>query len=165
MSSEPGKGTAFRVQLPLVEVPVVQVTKPETDEWTGAGTVLVVDDDVTVRLVAQDTLEACGLEVLMAEDGVQALEIFRERADDISFVLLDLLMPRMDGGETCRALREIRPDVRVVLTSGYGEQEAFERFSIEGLAGFVKKPYFPDDLVRAIRHVLEGASLGQDAAS
>ena len=85
-------------------------------------------------------LELSGFEVLQAEDGVVALEIFQEKGDSIDCVLLDFSMPRLNGEETFRELRKIQPDVRVVLCSGYTELEILERFGEAGFAGFVKKP-------------------------
>ncbi|HMO95988.1 MAG TPA: response regulator, partial [Tepidiformaceae bacterium] len=90
-------------------------------------TVLVVDDDETVRSVTRRMLEHAGYTVLQAGDGIQALEAYRENPG-IDLVLLDMTMPHMDGEETFRELRRLSSDIRVVLTSGYNEQDATERF-------------------------------------
>ncbi len=100
------------------------------------------------------TLERSGFEVLLAEDGREAVRIFEDRADDISVVILDMTMPHMDGEDTFRELRRIRPDVMVILSSGYNEREVTRRFVGKGTAGFIQKPYKPLDLVGMVRELL-----------
>ncbi len=121
---------------------------------TGSGTVLVIDDEEIVRRTAQATLERFGYKVLLADDGLQGVKRFRELAADIDLVLLDMTMPVMSGEETFRELRLIRPDVRVILSSGYNEVEAIRRFTGKGLAGFVQKPYTSARLAEAVNSVL-----------
>ena len=99
--------------------------------WRGSGKILVVDDEATVLVVAQRSLEHLGFEVLLAENGKQAIQVFKENADEIQVVLLDLTMPHMGGEETFDALRRIRPDVPVVLSSGYPEERAKAGFRAE----------------------------------
>jgi CheY-like chemotaxis protein len=142
--SEPGKGSAFKVLFPVVPAePENQENKIQEEKriWQGSGLVLLVDDDETVRQVGKRMLERLGFEVILAADGQEAIETFRRRADQIRCVLLDLTMPRLDGEECFRELRRIRDDVRVVVTSGYNEQEVTQRFTGKGLAGFVQKPF------------------------
>ena len=95
-----------------------------------------------------------GLEVLTAVDGEDALRVFRREGASISAVLLDMTMPKLDGLATFRELRRIRPDVRVILCSGFSEQEIAERFAGEGLAGFLQKPYGLERLRKALARVL-----------
>ena len=123
--------------------------------WRGSGTVLVVDDEETVRTMAKKVLQRGGFTVLTAKDGQEALEVFRDRADEILLVLLDLTMPRLNGEETLQELRRIRPDVKTILSSGYDEQKVANRFAGKGLAGFVQKPYRPRELIKAIRQVVD----------
>jgi two-component system, cell cycle sensor histidine kinase and response regulator CckA len=157
--SEPGKGSTFRVLFPAVPgEPEDQEKKirEEKQSWQGNGLVLLVDDDGTVRQVGEQMLERLGFEVISAADGQEALECFRRRADQIRCVLLDLTMPHLDGEECFRELRGIRKDVRVVVTSGYNEQEVTQRFTGKGLAGFVQKPFTLNTLRKTLRSVLEG---------
>ena len=91
----------------------------------------------------------------MATDGREGIEIFREHADDLACVLLDLTMPHMSGEQTLEAIRAIRPDVRVVLSSGYDKRSATKRFAEKGLAGFVQKPYQKATLLAKIRAAVE----------
>jgi len=91
-------------------------------------------------------LESFGFTVLTAQDGEVGVQVFREYQDEISAVLLDMTMPKMDGEECYRALRTIDPDVTVILSSGYNQQDATNRFAGKGLAGFIQKPYLPNAL-------------------
>jgi CheY-like chemotaxis protein len=158
--SEMGRGSTFKVMLPAAALldqsgaePSHGSTAPAAAE-TRALTVLVVDDDETVRSVTRRMLEHAGYTVLQAADGVEALEIYGANPG-IDVVLLDMTMPHMDGEETFRELRRISGDVKVVLTSGYNEQDATERFAGKGLAGFIQKPYRPAELVAKITETAE----------
>jgi len=102
-------------------------------------------------------LEHTGFTVLTAADGREAVAIFRRHAPTVRAVLLDLTMPKMDGAATARELRQIRPDVRIVLTSGYTAEEATRQFTDRDLAGFLQKPYGLKDVIAAVRGALEPA--------
>ena len=95
--------------------------------------------------------------VSCAEDGAQGLEVFGAHDGQFDLVLLDLTMPRMDGEHTFAELRQARPDVRVLITSGYDEQESTRRFSGGGIAGFVQKPLRHDELLNAVKRALAGS--------
>ena len=122
--------------------------------------ILVVDDEESVRTFAKRLLERHGFSVVTAKDGREAMEVFQARCDEIVAVVLDLTMPHMGGEETFRELRRLRADVRVILTSGYNEQEVTNRFVGKGLAGFVEKPFGPGKLIGVVRQVLT-AGAGQ----
>ena len=115
---------------------------------------LVVDDGAMVREFATDVLAAAGIEVEVACDGAEALEVFRRAADEFAVVLLDMTMPVMSGEETLAELRRIRPDVQAILSSGYSEQEASAKFAGGPAAGFLQKPYTPQQLLLKIRELL-----------
>jgi len=146
--SEPGKGTTFKVLLPALPVALEPAAPaPSAQEtWSGQGCVLLVDDEETLRALGQAMLERLGFEVVLASDGREALERYQEHRDHIDLVMLDLTMPRMDGEEAFRQLRQVNPEVRVVLCSGYTEQDVTARFAGKGLAGFIQKPYTLQDL-------------------
>jgi CheY-like chemotaxis protein len=145
--SELGRGSTFRLLLPAAGAgSEAKAERPPTPHWHGQGTVLVIDDEESVRQVAGKMLKALGFQVLSASEGEEGLRIFRAHSDAISCVLLDLTMPRMDGEETFRELRRIEPDVCVILMSGFNEQEAGARFVGKGLAGFLQKPFTPEEL-------------------
>jgi len=154
--SEPGRGTAFRILLPATHGPATMpaVTEAAIDPWRGAGTVLVVDDEATVLVAATRMLELLGFTVLTAHDGREAAERFRADPAGIRAVLLDLTMPHLDGEGTFRELRQIRPDVRVLLMSGFDELEAVNRFVGKGLAGFLQKPFRVEDLRVRMKEIL-----------
>ncbi|MBN2307343.1 MAG: response regulator, partial [Candidatus Hydrogenedentes bacterium] len=153
--STPGKGTTFTAFFPAA-----RSLSKEPDTARGpeqgalpsmSGTVLLVDDETSVRAVGREMLEAAGLTVLTASSGAEALEQMSEHADEIGCVLLDVTMPRMSGEETLRALREIREDVRVIMCSGYSQQEVGAQFADKGVAGVVHKPYRIADLLRVLQ--------------
>jgi len=121
-------------------------------EWTGDGTVLVVDDEEPVRYVCQLILEQRGFKVLTATNGQEAVEIYRERADEIDLVLLDMMMPNMSGDQTFKMLREIDASVRVVLSSGFPEDEISDDVNFNPNA-FIQKPFLPDELIKTISAV------------
>ena len=156
VQSEPGEGSTFTVLLPCVDEVEQEEDAQQTDadSLTMPGTILLVDDDHSVRHMARRMLERLGLVVLDAEGGEQALEIYGLHAGQISVVILDMTMPKMDGQETFRRLRLIDPSVKVVLSSGYSEQIAAERFDDESLAGFLQKPYRQVELVLCLKSVL-----------
>ncbi len=155
--SEPRKGSTFNVLLPSTTSatePNATVPPPGVG-WQGTGTVLVIDDEPDVRIIATRMLERFGLTVLMAHDGATGVELFRTHADSIVCVLLDMTMPKLDGQETFRLIQQIKPDVRVVLMSGYNEQEVISRFADKGIAAFLPKPFTPSDLRAKLQSVLE----------
>ena len=157
--SEPARGTTFKVLLPAAESdkpPVPQSGgSPQHSDWKGAGTILLVDDEESVRNLGNRMLERLGFKVLIAMDGQQAVEAFRELHNEIVLVILDLTMPYMDGEETFRELRRIDPKVRVIMSSGYTESEIIPRFAGKRLSGFLQKPYTLDTLTQRLRDVLD----------
>jgi PAS domain S-box-containing protein len=155
--SEVGRGSTFRVLFPAVEgaPDSFRGTAGLQTGWRGSGTILVVDDDGAVRSVARRILERAGFRVLVASDGVDGITVFREHINEVCAVMLDVTMPRMGGEEAFRQLRQLAPEVRVLLSSGYSAQEATSRFAGKGLAGFVEKPFTPQELITRLRLVLE----------
>jgi len=154
--SRPGQGTTFKVLFPATaRRPELHPAPPPAD-LTGRGTVLIVDDEEIVRRTAAHALQRYGYTTLAAEDGARAVEFFRARSGGIALVLLDLTMPVMGGEDALRELQRIDPAVKVLLTSGYNEVEAVQRFAGKGLAGFIQKPYTSADLARKVKEVLAG---------
>ena len=152
--SEDGWGTTFKILLPCAEGSAEVLAEEVGDAplWSGSGRVLVVDDDETVRVTTARMLEACGFTTQLAPDGREGVEAFREAGGDFALVVLDLTMPHLDGEEAFRAITALKPDARVLLMSGFNEQEAIARFTGKGLAGFLQKPFtFP-----ALREKLHG---------
>ena len=154
--SEPGKGTSFKIYLPATGKSAADsavTTVPAL--WKGSGLLLLADDDPAVRSVSKAMLEKLGFECIEAVDGEQAIELFSRNMDRIRAIVLDLTMPKKDGVETFNSIRKISPGVKVLLVSGYNEQEAIQKFSGKGLAGFLQKPYNISGLARALQSMLE----------
>jgi len=118
--------------------------------------VLIVDDEESILNVARKMLVRMGFEVLTARDGSEALDVYRQHHSEIVGLLLALPMPQLDGEEAFRELRRIDPGVKVLLCSGYSEQEATQRFVGKGLSGFIQKPFTFGELKAKFREVLEG---------
>jgi PAS domain S-box-containing protein len=155
--SEPGKGSTFRILLPAVPGEADQVglkSGVEEPAWQGRGTILLIDDEEAIRRLGQQMLERLGFEVLTAADGSEGVEVYRQHWDRIVCVILDLTMPQMGGEETMGELRQIREDLRIILSSGYDEQEVTQRFASKGLAGFIQKPYTLKRLREELQRVL-----------
>jgi signal transduction histidine kinase/CheY-like chemotaxis protein len=158
VQSDPGRGTTIRVYFPagggVVEEPIARAAMPILP---GQGLVLVVDDEMIVRETARRALERAGFDVLSADSGRKAVELFRPRAGDIRLVLLDVTMPDASGLETFEELRRLEPALPILLSSGYTEESTANVCEGDALAGFVPKPYSPDELVRRVREMLESA--------
>jgi PAS domain S-box-containing protein len=158
--SSPGRGAMFRVFFPLHALEAVPPLEEEpltSKPVEEGGLVLVVDDDSGVRNMAQSMLKRMGYEVIAAGDGYEAVEMFRARKDEINFVLLDLSMPGMDGWETLAQLRSLRPDIPVVLASGYEEAQLMQGDHPHRPRVFLHKPYLKSDLEAAIYTALKKA--------
>jgi two-component system cell cycle sensor histidine kinase/response regulator CckA len=142
--SEPGKGTTFKVLFPSPEEVGEGARTNDSSafvDWRGQGTILLVDDEETLLRLGARMLEHLGFTVLTAADGRQAVDLYREKGKEIDLVLMDLTMPHMDGAEAFGELRRLNPDVRVVLSSGYAEEDVLSRFAGKKPAGVIQKPF------------------------
>ena len=152
--TEPGQGTSFRILFPPSgkASPPTEVPATGKPEWRGSGTVLVVDDEEGVREVAERMLQEIGFRTIAAVDGRHALEIVARLGEEITAVLLDLSMPRMGGRETLVRLRALRPEIPVVMISGYTEQVVAQQLdrSQGPMIGFLQKPFLAEDLSLAM---------------
>ena len=151
-----GKGTTFKVLLPALDSAdqLAAAVVPPVALAGRNGRILVVDDEEDVRIFMRKALEGVGFTVELAADGREGLAAFRAAGGDFELVLLDLTMPHLSGAETFRALRAERPEVRVVLTSGFAEEEATSGFAGKGLAGFLRKPFRIQDLLSMVYSAL-----------
>ena len=155
VSSAPGKGSCFTVLFPATtraegKGPVVG----RDASLRGAGTILVVDDEQFVREMAKRALERLGYTVLMADGGAAAIDVFRRHPGEITLVVLDLSMPHMSGEEALLELRKIRPETKVVVSSGYSESEAMPLFDGQRVSGFVQKPYTSMRIAEKVKECL-----------
>jgi CheY-like chemotaxis protein len=158
IESEVGRGTRFCVLFPAAERVAVSTDTWATpiEEWRGSATVLVVDDDEGVRELLDTTLRRAGLSVLLARDGREGIELFRRHADEISAVVLDRTMPDIGGEDAFDEIRRIRPDIPIMLISGYSEERAAWHFIDKGLDAFLHKPFEPRILLERIRRIIDG---------
>jgi len=142
VDSEPDKGSTFVIALPISTANTTSTNhkQPAHNDQHGAGTVLVIDDEETIREITSIALSDVGFNVVTAIDGQDGIEVFQQRSDIIG-IILDMTMPRMNGEACFDALQQLNPNVPVILSSGYSEEDAMGRFKSKGLAGFIQKPY------------------------
>jgi signal transduction histidine kinase/CheY-like chemotaxis protein/HAMP domain-containing protein len=154
--SQPGQGSIFKVLFPAMDCSSHQAAESITapQRYSGGGTILVVDDEDMVRDVARMMLEELGFGVITARDGKEGVEIFRRMSGEIDAVLLDMTMPEMSGEEAITEMHGLRPEVRVILMSGYDEMEAANHFSLTKPAAFMQKPFQVATLAEKLRTVL-----------
>ncbi|HSR35589.1 MAG TPA: response regulator, partial [Desulfurivibrionaceae bacterium] len=140
--SEAGQGTTIKILFPISTKDRESLAPEKADVATQRhATILLADDDETVRAVGKDMLTRLGHTVFTAVDGRDCLDIYAKERDTIDCIILDLTMPRLTGEEAFRELRRLNPAVRVIISSGYNEEEIHHRFAGKGLAGFIQKPY------------------------
>jgi len=156
VSSEPGQGTKFKLLFPASSAAPQKLNLPrrESTNMAGHGMILVVDDDEGILVIARSILERLGFTVLTAADGSEALEVYKAHTAEIACVMLDLTMPKMDGEKTFRLMRLANPEVKVLLCSGYSEQQAVRQFVGGGLSGFMQKPYLQETLAQKLGEIL-----------
>jgi signal transduction histidine kinase/CheY-like chemotaxis protein/sensor domain CHASE-containing protein len=157
VDSEPGAGTTTTVLFPCSPgTTVAQEKRPAARVETveGRGTVLVVDDEEHVRRLLARLVSRLGFSVRMAADGVEAVRVFSAHADEIVAVMLDMTMPRMGGPEAMRAIRAVRPETKVVLSSGYAKEESLKDLDAAGPVVFLQKPFTATDVDEALQRVL-----------
>lgn len=151
--SEPGRGATFILAFPVhtqPEAPSARTAAPART-WRGSGTVLIVDDEESVRATAAQMIAFYGFTVKQADSGHQAVEFLRQRGSRFDLVLLDLTMPGMDGYATFTALRQLQPEQCIVVFSGYSAQDTKQRFADQNLNGFLQKPFSAESLREALR--------------
>ena len=157
MASELGRGTTFELLFPVVaDVSEPAAARPAVGgAWRGHGTVLVVDDEETMRRAVARMMRLIGFEPVVAADGHEAVEIFNAQPDRFALVLLDLTMPGLDGKQTLAELRRVRPDVCVVLMSGFHAQDVLTGFAGKQPTRFLQKPFNLDALTATMRAALD----------
>jgi PAS domain S-box-containing protein len=157
--SEPGKGTSFSIYLPAHEVDAVaHVTTFEECLSLEEGTILLVDDEEFVRQLGQRVLEKAGYTVITAANGQEAIAVFKEKGKRISLVILDLIMPVMDGNQCLREILRLDPSARVLIASGYSPDVTIRETLERGAIGFVGKPYNVQQLLKTVRDTLKKAT-------
>jgi len=160
VDSTPGEGTRFTVLIPISE-PAIAQTQNNLDtpsEWSGTGTALVVEDEPVVQELTKALLESAGFKVLTAADGQQGVDLFRDHAEDLSVVILDMMMPVMGGHQAFNEMRAINDKVPVICFSGYNDAETADLFADMEPAGFIQKPFRIDNFMTTVRQTIDNYS-------
>jgi CheY-like chemotaxis protein len=166
VTSNPGQGSTFRVLFPAAqEKAAAEPVRAQTDNLTGSGLILLVDDEELVRGAASAMLSFLGYTVIEASNGEEAIELFQHNSSRIQLAIIDLSMPVMNGEECLKHLKSMRPDLPILLSSGYSETEAARRLQSAGLATFLQKPYTAQHLAELVKGALrnKGGILGRVA--
>lgn len=155
VASKPGQGTTFRIYLPVTGQTVIEETGDQTAALKGKETILIVDDEATVLEVTQEMLRSLGYRTFCAGGGREALEVYRERQGRIDLILLDMIMPGMSGAETFDRIRDLDPNGKILLCSGYSIEGKAAKLIEKGCDGFIQKPFKAEDLSREVRAILD----------
>lgn len=157
--AEIGHGATFNLYLPqLKESKTASLAKTQKTLPTGEGVILIIDDEAIMREMARGILEECGYTTLLAENGDEGLELFKTEHAGIVMVLLDMVMPRLSGKETFIAMKQWKPDVKVLLTSGFNKNEDIEEILNMGVVDFIQKPFTLEDLARKTNAIVHRKS-------
>ncbi len=162
VESQKGVGSIFNVCLPASDQPVSKVEDPEFQAFDqmprGSETILLVDDEEEILNVGKNFLEKLGYKPILARNGLEAMEIFRIYKGEISLVVLDLIMPKMDGKQVFFEMKKIQSTVKILVSTGYTVDEKVEGLLKQGCHGFLQKPFSMDKFSRVIRGILDKTS-------
>jgi PAS domain S-box-containing protein len=160
VESQPDRGSSFRIYLPLTEVLQPRRSGPiSASSLGGSESILVAEDDPLLRRMVGRTLTRLGYQVLLAEDGRRALELFRESGSGVDLALLDMVMPELSGRDVFRQIRQVRPDLPVILSTGYSETTLQDEITGNQLVWLLPKPYNQARLAAVIREALSASAL------
>jgi len=152
--SEYGHGTTFNIYLPVSEKDIHQELVMKLEMVKGSETILLVDDEPMIIEIGKEMLEKLGYSVVVAQGGLDAVEKITGMGNEIDIVILDLIMPEMDGGKTFDRIREIQPEIPVMLSSGYAINGQATEIMQRGCNGFIQKPFTISEISQKIRKVL-----------
>ncbi|MGL1890654.1 MAG: PAS domain S-box protein [Spirochaetaceae bacterium] len=152
--SEIGYGSMFKIYFPVIKDDSIIKESQSQKILHGSGTVLVVDDENIVRLVSSQMLSELGYDVLVAAEGEECIDIYKEKESSIDLVILDMIMPKMNGKDVFYKLKSINPEVKIIICSGFSMDISIEKLFDDGLAGFIQKPYKKLDLSRTVSEIL-----------
>jgi two-component system, cell cycle sensor histidine kinase and response regulator CckA len=155
VESRKGEGTTFSIYFPASEKKIAKAVKITEKLLKGTETVLLVDDEEIILDIGRDLLKAMGCKTLTARGGHEAIELYQKNQDDIDIVILDMIMPNMSGGEVYDRMKEINPDIKVLLSSGYSINDQATDILSRGCNGFIQKPFTINELSAAIRQILD----------
>jgi PAS domain S-box-containing protein len=154
VQSQTGRGSQFSIYLPASADRVTKIVEPATEIMTGSGTILIVDDEEMVLDVGARVLQKLGYTVLESSNGFNAVELYKKLRDKIKLVVLDIVMPDMSGGEVYDRLKDINPDVKVLLASGYSIDDQAREIMERGCDGFIQKPFSMKTMSDKISEIL-----------
>jgi PAS domain S-box-containing protein len=153
--SEVGKGTTFKIHLPAIKTEMQKAQEQKPDLSLGHGElVLIAEDEASIREVTCSMLETCGYKVLTADDGAQAVALYAQNKDKINIVLMDMMMPVMDGHASIKAIHKINPEARIIATSGLSEKDKLMKVAGTGINTFLPKPYTAEQLLKTINEAM-----------
>ena len=155
VQSEPGVGSVFKIFLPVIEAEAGDSAR-SAETVVGSGGILLVDDEKILRDVGRELLEDLGYTVYLAENGEDAIAVFAAHRNEISVVILDIIMPKMGGKEAFQQLKERAPELKVLFCSGFSSADTNAELTQLGADGFIHKPYNRSGLSRAVAEVMEG---------
>jgi two-component system cell cycle sensor histidine kinase/response regulator CckA len=158
-SSKPGYGTTFNIYLPISERSVVRERSSQGKINSGSETILLVDDEDMIIEVGQALLKKLGHQVITAKSGEEAVEVVHRMGFGVDLVILDMIMPGMDGGRTFDRIREICPEIPIMLASGYAINGQAEEIMSRGCNGFIQKPFSVSELSQKLRHILDKGNI------
>ncbi|MFH1076840.1 MAG: PAS domain S-box protein, partial [Pseudomonadota bacterium] len=155
VESELGNGSTFQIYLPISDKALIKKQEITSSLKSGKETILLVDDDLMVREIGSELLSSLGYKVISADSGKKAVEILHAKMEIIDLVILDMIMPEMDGCRTYRAMKDINPDIKVILASGYSRDSEAEKIIAEGVKEFLQKPFNLAELSQSVRSVFD----------
>jgi len=152
LHSERDVGTTFKIAFPVSSISNAIIIEPKDIKVPKhcSGMILVIDDEESIRMLTSMLLEDMGYSVITAIDGQDGLEVFQKHQKELTGVILDMTMPRMNGEDCFCELQKISPNVQVILSSGYSEEDAMASFQDKGLAGFIQKPYLASNFQKIV---------------
>jgi PAS domain S-box-containing protein len=159
VESEKGRGTTFKIYLPASKEEVYNTIELPDNISKGTGTILLVDDEEAVLEVGEKLLKVMGYHVLTAREGREAIDVYKKHRETVDLVLLDIIMPNMKGGEVFDCLKEINPDIKVLLSSGYSIDGEASKILERGGKGFIQKPFDMERLSETIKAILGNNSV------
>ncbi len=159
VQSKPRKGTIFSIYLPVSGKPEETAQKTQADDnLHGTECVLIVDDEEDVRIFNEEIFKEYGYRVLLAENGEEAVAVYKEQQENIDLVVLDMVMPKMGGYETFLTMKELNPDVKALLATGYSQDGKAQEILDQGVQGFIQKPCQVAKLLSLARSILDGTN-------
>ena len=153
--STTGRGSSFRIYLPAESTPIRKLPREKGDLKVKDKTVLIIEDDRVVRAIAAEILVGLGYRVFEASDGDEGLQAYHEKREEIDVILLDMVMPKMNGREVFEELLKMDPHIKVVFSSGFSHDRGFHELMDKGARGFIQKPYRRQELGRALKEALD----------